>query len=710
MRVSVVFACLQALALEATLTFAQTSLTLPGCEPPEEVRSVLEEKLSGKEFDKLKLTEQASRRREALGDLIAKYPREVEPHRQLIQATRWWDNDRFPALRDGYVRQAAQHPDDPLALYLAGVVLTGKDSPARVRLLEQAKAKAPQFPWPSLELAFFYSGGKRVDKQKASENIAAFFHACPDSTDRQAQRMLAKAGSAELQTKVATALRARLSTETSIAWLKRYETLWGIEFRTRPPQEHDALRKQLSADLKRVESLNPKPDAEWVIFLRDGYKQSGASPEAVKPVEDRIISEFPTSGEAFRIARERWRKDRKEPEDHKDAVAWDQYDKRYQETVKRWMAQFSEPYMGATQSWFFAISDAPSVSETEGISAMEGFLVAATEYAQPSPWDYMQAAEFLENHKWQPERALALLRKAQPLLAKEHEAQIENDNRTEDEVEKTTEYQVFENQYLAGLMLRAAKLAGWADGVGTLRASIEGPPPKQKKNESDYWLNRGRLEALDGHKTDALAYYQSALRTRVEPARYRRGKLRDDLTDEARALWKETGGTEIAWALWSQPPAAKGQELAEGRWEKAKKPLPPFELADLSGKTWRLKRLEGKSLLINVWATWCGPCQSEQPKLQKLYDQVKDRSDVQILTFNIDEDAGLVAPFLKEKGYTFPVVVAYNYVNSLLDSIGIPQNWIVDPKGAWRWTQLGFDSAETDWPQSMLQRLESVKN
>jgi thiol-disulfide isomerase/thioredoxin len=167
---------------------------------------------------------------------------------------------------------------------------------------------------------------------------------------------------------------------------------------------------------------------------------------------------------------------------------------------------------------------------------------------------------------------------------------------------------------------------------------------------------------------------------------------------------------ETAWALWSQPPAARGEELAEGRWEKVRKPLPPFELADLSGKTWRLKSLEGKSVLINVWATWCGPCKSEQPKLQKLYEQVKGRSDVQILTFNVHEDAGLVAPYLKEKGYTFPVVVAYSYVNSLLDSFGIPQNWIVDPKGAWRWTQLGFDSAETDWPQSMLQRLESVKN
>jgi thiol-disulfide isomerase/thioredoxin len=708
MRVSVVLSCLQALALEATLTFAQTSLALPGCEPAAEVRSILEEKLSGKEFDKLKFTEQMARRREVLGDLIAKYPREVEPHRQLIQATRWWDNDRFPTLREGYVQKAAQHPDDPLALYLAGVALIGKDSPTRVRLLEQAKAKGSQFPWPALELAFFYSGGKRVDKQKASENIAAFFHGCPDSADREAQRMLAKAGSTELQTRVATALRARLAKESSPRRLKEYETLWGLEFRTLPPQEHDALRKQLAQDLQRLESLNRKPDAEWLAFLRNGYKQSGAGPEAGRVIEDPLMREFPGSAEVFEVENERWRKDHKEPEDHKDTAAWAKYQEDHKRALKRWIAQFRDaPH--TPDSWFYVIYDDDSIAEQEGIDALSTYLAGSTEYDQPSAWNYTNGAEFLMNHKWQPERAMALLRRAQPLLAKDHEQQIENDNRTPEDMEETATYQVFENQYLAGLMLRAATLAGKADAVETLRASIEGPPPKQKKNESDYWLNRGRLAALDGHKTDALAYYQSALRTRLEPARYRRGKLRDDMTDEARALWKDTGGTETAWALWSQPPA-KGQELAEGRWEKAKKTLPPFEMADLSGKTWRLKSLEGKSVLINVWATWCGPCQSEQPKLQKLYDQVKDRSDVQILTFNIDEDAGLVAPFLKEKGYTFPVVVAYNYVNSLLDSIGIPQNWIVDPKGAWRWTQLGFDSAETDWPQSMLQRLESVKN
>jgi thiol-disulfide isomerase/thioredoxin len=169
------------------------------------------------------------------------------------------------------------------------------------------------------------------------------------------------------------------------------------------------------------------------------------------------------------------------------------------------------------------------------------------------------------------------------------------------------------------------------------------------------------------------------------------------------------GGTETAWELWSKPSAAKGEELAEGRWQKPKKTLPPFELAVLSGKTWRLKDLEGKSLLINVWATWCGPCQAELPHLQQLYEKVKDRTDVQVLTFNIDEELGLVEPHLKEKGYTFPVLTAYNFVMSLLDSIGIPQNWIIDPKGSWRWTQFGFGGG-ADWVESMIERLESVKS
>ena len=260
----------------------------------------------------------------------------------------------------------------------------------------------------------------------------------------------------------------------------------------------------------------------------------------------------------------------------------------------------------------------------------------------------------------------------------------------------------------AGLVLRAAKLAGRPEEAERLKASLEGPPPNDIKFESAYWVNRARLAALEGRKIDALTYYQKGLGTR-EPSKVRRGKLKDDVTDEARVLWKETGGTEVAWEVWSKPAAGKLQELAEGRWEKPVKAMPAFELGDLSGKTWRIKSLEGKSVLINVWATWCGPCQGELPKLQKLYEQVKDRSDFQILTFNIDSDLGLVSPFVKDKGFTFPVLPAYSLVLGLLDTVTIPQNWLVGPKGDWRWSQIGYDASDAAWAETMVGKLESVK-
>jgi thiol-disulfide isomerase/thioredoxin len=251
-------------------------------------------------------------------------------------------------------------------------------------------------------------------------------------------------------------------------------------------------------------------------------------------------------------------------------------------------------------------------------------------------------------------------------------------------------------------------LAGRPEEAQAVKALIEVPPPQEKGAQVQYWWRRARLADLEGRETDALAYYQAALYARSEPPKPWRGKTDDNLGDEARALWKDLGGTDTAWAVWSKPPAGKAEELTEGRWEKPPKELSAFELYDLAGKTWRLKELAGKALLINVWATWCGPCLQELPHLQKLYDKLKDRSDIQILTFNVDEDLGLVAPYLKEKGYTFPALAAHNFVYGMLGGVGIPQNWIVDQKGTWQWIQYGF-GGDANWEDEMIKRLESTK-
>ncbi|MGC1450686.1 MAG: TlpA disulfide reductase family protein, partial [Candidatus Sulfotelmatobacter sp.] len=510
------------------------------------------------------------------------------------------------------------------------------------------------------------------------------------------------------QTGVAMALRAQLAGETDPERLKQYEVLWGLEFRTRSPNQHAALRQQVGKDLVRAESLNPKPDAKWLAFLKNGYKQSGASEATLKAMDDRILRDFPSSPAAYRVVSSQWEEHHKEPEDSKDTAAWLAYNRIYEEALKGWIRDFPDlPYLGRS-SWFYTISNDFTISEKDGVAAMDRFLKASKDYEAPSSSGYIDAADFLVQHRWQPKRALSLLHEAQPLLAKELEAEAKDDNRSAEDSDSLENSQTYQKQNFVGLMLQAARLAGRPAEAEALRSSIEAPPPKSTKRQSNYWLNRARLAELEKRKADALAYYQKALQTRVAAPTPWQGRLQDDLTDEARALWTNTGGTEVAWAVWSTSGGAKPEELKEGRWEKPKKTLPAFELADLAGKTWKLQSLEGKSVLINLWATWCGPCNAELPHLQKLYETVKGRTDLQIITFNIDTDLGLVEPFMKEKGYNFPVLPAYSLVMGLLDGVGIPQNWVVDPQGTWRWTQLGFDGAP-DFVEAMIQRLESVR-
>ena len=244
--------------------WAQAPAELPGCEPRPEVRQAIQEKLSAKSLANMKFAERAAFRRQVLEELTAKYPREAEPYRLLFQAAKEDDIGHYPALVDRYQKQAEQAPDDPLAQYLAGLALSGRDTAVSIQLLEQARAHDPDFAWPALELAHIYGPGtKRNDKKKAEEAISAFFKACPSSTDEQAQRLLGRAGTTELQKRVAEALRARLTNESDPRRLRAYETLWALEFRTHPPEEQDAVRKQVAADLERLAPLQEKPDAEW---------------------------------------------------------------------------------------------------------------------------------------------------------------------------------------------------------------------------------------------------------------------------------------------------------------------------------------------------------------------------------------------------------------------------------------------------------------
>ena len=164
--------------LFATIPFASACLaesSVAGCEPRVEVRDALREQLKPADLDKLKFTDQATRRHQVLDDLIAKYPQEVEPFTRLITFVRNSEPEQLPALQDRFRQQVAQHPDDPIALYLAGLALKDTDTDERIRLLNASIARAPAFAWPALQLAEIYAAGKRADKKKSAEYLKSFF-------------------------------------------------------------------------------------------------------------------------------------------------------------------------------------------------------------------------------------------------------------------------------------------------------------------------------------------------------------------------------------------------------------------------------------------------------------------------------------------------------------------------------------------------------
>jgi thiol-disulfide isomerase/thioredoxin len=690
---------------------AQTALSLPGCEASPEVRKTLDEKLDYSELDKMKYTEQHAFERQVLEDLVAKYPRELEPSETLGSRIHQYFPDEYPAFRDRRIKAAKDNPNDPLALLLGGEALAGKDTPETIRLWEAAKAKAPSFPWPALKLAGLYADGKRADPVKMKENIEAFFASCPASTDGYAQWLLMK--DPALQPKVgkavAVAARARLEKETDPKKLRDYGSLWGKEFRLLQPKEYDAERTKVAQDLKRLEALNPHGDAEWQAFLIKGYKQSGASKETLTAMEDRLISEYPHSDQAENIVSKRWNSDHKEPEDQSDAAAWTKYYQLDEETEKAWIRDYPDDRYLQRFGWFEEIRSDDTITEKEAIAALEAYQQAVKDYRGSGMYWYYyhNIADYLLGHGWQPARALDLVKQAQAELAKARARDQDNDNLSDKELKDRKDWQIKQDLDFNGLLLKAALQAGLPDEALKLRSCVEAPLPEDKKLLSGYWLNRARFEAVQKHGQDALTYYELALQTRSEAPKAYHGRLRDDVIDESHALWKTQGGTEAAWAVWSKPSAAAPEQLAEGRWEKPTKTLPVFELSDMSGKIWRLKDLDGKTLLINVWATWCGPCQTELPHLQKFYEKIKGRTDIQILTFDVDANPGLLGPFLKEKGFTFPVLSAYTLEAT---NGGIPQNWIVDPHGSWKWTQLGYrPGSDADFEKEMLEKLESVK-
>jgi peroxiredoxin len=88
------------------------------------------------------------------------------------------------------------------------------------------------------------------------------------------------------------------------------------------------------------------------------------------------------------------------------------------------------------------------------------------------------------------------------------------------------------------------------------------------------------------------------------------------------------------------------------------KMAPDFQLPQLEGQTVSLRDFRGQPVLLNFWATWCGPCRYEMPFIQKVYDERNDYSPpLVVLAINSGEAPSLARDFIESNDYSFPVLL-----------------------------------------------------
>jgi peroxiredoxin len=123
---------------------------------------------------------------------------------------------------------------------------------------------------------------------------------------------------------------------------------------------------------------------------------------------------------------------------------------------------------------------------------------------------------------------------------------------------------------------------------------------------------------------------------------------------------------------------------------------PDFALKSSTGENLRLSEYRGDVVMINFWATWCGPCRQEMPLLDELYTRY-ERVGFNLLGVNIDDDSRRAMQMIEELGVNFPVLFdASKQVSKLYEVDAMPVTVLVDREGNVRYVHHGYKPGYED--------------
>jgi peroxiredoxin len=134
-------------------------------------------------------------------------------------------------------------------------------------------------------------------------------------------------------------------------------------------------------------------------------------------------------------------------------------------------------------------------------------------------------------------------------------------------------------------------------------------------------------------------------------------------------------------------------------------PAPEFTLTALSGQQGGLSQYKGQVVMVNFWATWCGPCQQEMPLLDQMYKKYKP-AGFTLIGVNVDKEAPAVKELLARKPVSFPVLLdPANAVSKAYHVDEMPSSVIIDRKGEIRYVHRGYKPGDENEYQDRIRQL-----
>jgi thiol-disulfide isomerase/thioredoxin len=132
---------------------------------------------------------------------------------------------------------------------------------------------------------------------------------------------------------------------------------------------------------------------------------------------------------------------------------------------------------------------------------------------------------------------------------------------------------------------------------------------------------------------------------------------------------------------------------------------PDFTLPSLGGPNLRLQEQRGRVVMVNFWASWCGPCRVEMPHLARLYDKYRSSGFV-VLGVNIDEDPRKAASLAGQLGMRFPVLLdTEKKVSRMYDLSTMPSTILIDRDGRVRYVHRGYRDGYEDTYDRQIREL-----